>query len=225
MGPSPAHQPWLGGVGPARRQRPGPLLDSEPHAGWRHGQSQQLRLAALRAGWGPQQRSSATAGDARTHLEVPAVVRLPAEVEVELSNQQPVPAAGEPGSAAAVGGCHVARAVEVAKVPVSFESKEKHLWACADTQWTLRRGRHIEGHLGQGASPPSPGLSNAEAPGPASVLRPGGPANCCKSHPHSPHLCPGNISKGYLCRGVGPSLPRSATHSPRASHGSAGLPV
>lgn len=74
---------------------------------------------------GAQTEEQATAGGSGTHLEVPDVIHLPAEVQVELSNQQPVPVAGEPGGAAAVRGCHIARAIKVAEVPVSFEGAKE----------------------------------------------------------------------------------------------------
>lgn len=58
-------------------------------------------------------------GSLETHLEAPDVVHLPAEVEVQLGDQNPVPVAGEPRGATAIRGRHIARAVKVAEVPVS----------------------------------------------------------------------------------------------------------
>lgn len=101
--------------------------DTQPLAqlGASHGLSRrthrQWGSPALTAGWRPEQRSRAEAGDARANLEVPDVTHLSAEVEVEFSNQQPVLGPGEPGSAATVRGCHVARAIKVAEVLVSFQ--------------------------------------------------------------------------------------------------------
>lgn len=118
IGSSPVHQPWPGRPTPAG---PSPLLNSEPSAGCPLGQAQQLQFSALRGECGPKRRSRAIAGDSGTHLEVPDIIHLPAKVEVELSNQQPIPVSGEPRSAAAVWGCHVAGAIKVAEVLVSFE--------------------------------------------------------------------------------------------------------
>lgn len=58
----------------------------------------------------PRARAEEQGGsrDSGTHPEIPDVTHLPAEVEVEFSNQEPVPVAGEARSAAAVRRCHVA---------------------------------------------------------------------------------------------------------------------
>ena len=51
-------------------------------------------------------------------MEAPRVARLPAEVEVELGDEEPVAAAAERGRARRIGAGHVARPVKVAKVGV-----------------------------------------------------------------------------------------------------------
>lgn len=48
-----------------------------------------------------------------------------AEIEVELCDQKPILITGEAGGPAAVGSCHVARTIEVAKVMVSFKGQRE----------------------------------------------------------------------------------------------------
>lgn len=68
-----------------------------------------------------KQGIGATEGDMGTHLESPEIINLLAEIEVELSDQQPIPITGEAGGPAAVRSCHIAGTIEVAEVVVSFK--------------------------------------------------------------------------------------------------------
>lgn len=114
-----------------------------------------------------------------THLEVPDVIHLPAEVQVELSHQQPVLVAGEPRSATAVRGRHVARAIKVAKVPVSFEEVKVIPCELVQAHGGLCRG------VGIVSVPPH---THTKDMLPSSGLR-------LQSHPHSPHRCPWELLK------------------------------
>lgn len=96
-------------------------------------------------------------GDSGTHLEVPDVIHLPAEVQVKLGNQQPVPIAGETRGAAAVRACHVARAIKVAEVLVSFEgAKERTCELVQAHGGFFREGGTLSDILNKGSVPPSP---------------------------------------------------------------------
>lgn len=218
-GSTPVHHHWLE---PARRQRPSTLLSSESHPDGPGGQTHQPVFPAVRAGWGPKQRSWATKSrGSGAHLEVPDVIHLPAEVEVELRNQQPVPVSGEPRRAATVRGCHVARAIKVAKVLVSFErTKGNTMSFVGNTVGSAERQGHGGTPRAKGSHPAPSVCQMLQPQGHTSLLRPEGPDNRCKSHPHTLTSASGNISKGHPCRG-----PSFCSHSPRESNGSAGLPV
>lgn len=85
-----------------------------------------LKLPQLQTGWRPRSRVlGQQKGDTGTHLESPEITDLLAEIEVELCDQKPILITGEAGGPAAVGSCHVARTIEVAKVMVSFKGQRE----------------------------------------------------------------------------------------------------
>ena len=128
-----------------------------------------------------------------THLEAPDVVHLPAEVEVQLGDQEPIPGAGEPGGAAAVRGRHVARAVKVAEVLVSCGAATARPVSACRHGWSPHPCRGDAQDEGPHTLPSSccgpedrPSSSGLDAPQPAA------------SRPQHPHLCPRNLSFYYF---------------------------
>lgn len=128
-----------------------------------------------------------------THLEAPDVIHLPAQVEVQLSDQEPIPGAGEPGGAAAVRGRHVARAVKVAEVPVSCGAATARPVSPCRRGWPL----HPRGGDAQDEGPhtlPSSCCGPEDLPPPSGLdARP-----LAASRPQRPPLCLGNLSFYYF---------------------------
>lgn len=93
-----------------------------------------------------KQGIGATEGDTGTHLERPEIINLLAEIEVELSDQQPILITGEARGPAAVGSRHIARTVEVAEVMVSFKG-QREVAMRLYTGWALKKGRQAHGRI------------------------------------------------------------------------------
>lgn len=99
-----------------------------------------------------------------THLESPEIINLLAEVEVELSDQQPVLITGEAGGPAAVRSCHVARTIEVAEVMVSFK-EQREVAVRLYTGWAPKKSGQARGRTrGRKHSLPTPCLPTSSLP-------------------------------------------------------------
>lgn len=106
----------------------------------------------------------ATEGDTGTYLESPEIINLLAEIEVELSDQQPILITREARGPAAVGSCHIARTIEVAEVVVSFKG-QREVAVRLNTGWALKKGRQAHGRiLGGKAFITTPRSANFQSP-------------------------------------------------------------
>lgn len=121
----------------------------------------------------------------RPYLEAPEIVHLPAEVEVEFSDQQPIPVTGQPRSPAAIRGCYIAGAIKIAKVFVGCKEQRKTDVSCNIYSVGCAEGqahRHTQDKTSTASSLPST-CQMLRLNWSVFFLRPEGPASGCKGHP------------------------------------------